>query len=756
MFRRAYTSSSELAFSMPRWRGVLTSSSSASLTATSRRCYIEARDERDLDTPNYYNILGLNQAIDGGAVIRQITPQEIRECFLREVRKLRDDESTKLTRFAGFKPDYRAANLPENKAERDKLKAKKLQALVQAYSFLYYGGGRKEKLRGTPDRALPHLLYRDGLDGSPDIAVGRELETGGAFQDFSEAHQQFIFSELNSGATKSFSDFRSVFVKNSVRWEQKVEAERAPKDCQFLLKLTFDEALYGCVKELTYDKYDECTSCGGTGDARLIGTQCPQCNGNGLIELPSSTYVAKVECRYCLGRGSAPPPACKCCRGSGAEKIETSISLVVEPGTDHLQAIRLPGRGNVKSKSGKVGDLVVTFLVQEHRAFKRNGSDLHILTPVPLSVALLGGVVPVRTLQGSKDLRIRPGTETGTIITVPGFGVPRSLDGSRPAGNLRVHVVVGIPHGAGLTGRQIRALLEHFNGTEESMAGSTSNSSSSATPSPLQTPHIQVGSFVDGETENPSTAETGKELRQEEGGTSAASGSGSCSSSSSSHGTLPPDEPFYPTPDGYGVAKKEAADWEGVTEANMNSAAGRLWLSQIKAKYRSWLPVEPRSQFDNDATDEFQGAQEEETYVRSQRSGAADDAADQEMDLRRGRRPMTEEEEEMVHAGRRSEMDADGAGAHSGQGASEEETAGSAVGGGGEERSGSEEDQPYWRRTESDFSGRSSPFASKYSESMKRDQHLNPHRRKDAGGRTSPQAGQPLTSRRKGRASATI
>jgi molecular chaperone DnaJ len=130
------------------------------------------------------------------------------------------------------------------------------------------------------------------------------------------------------------------------------------------------------------------------------------------------------------------------------------LTVDVPAGATHLTKWRIKGKGHDGTLQSTPGDLAITLSVAEHRVFHRSGNDLHIATPVPLSVALLGGMVSVPTLKGPRQLSIPAGTQTGQMLSVQGCGAPFEVGGVAGHGSLRVHVVVVVPKGEHLSGRQ--------------------------------------------------------------------------------------------------------------------------------------------------------------------------------------------------------------------------------------------------------------------------------------------------------------
>lgn len=247
-----------------------------------------------------------------------------------------------------------------------------------------------------------------------------------------------------------------------------------PKDgthVSFLLKLSFDEAVHGCVKAVRYKKYKKCAGCWGSGRNGVRHSRCPQCMGRGSTRFPSGTYIAEQMCGYCSGHGKVPPGLCAVCKGNCLCQVEEVHTVMVPAGSRSSTVLRVNGKGHDGKRGGRAGQLLVTLLVSEHRLFHAVGCDLHCIIPVPLSTALLGGFVKVKTLRGSEQLQLPPGVQSGDVFTMEGLGIQDTIspdaDRMREAlddetakitGSLKVHVVVVVPDGSKLTGRQHRAL----------------------------------------------------------------------------------------------------------------------------------------------------------------------------------------------------------------------------------------------------------------------------------------------------------
>ena len=196
-----------------------------------------------------------------------------------------------------------------------------------------------------------------------------------------------------------------------------------------------------------------------TGSGNKPGTKsksCPECGGKGTITFGQGGFAVSRPCPNCLGRGQIPTDPCTNCNGTGQVTEQRQIALNVPAGVDNGSKLRLAGQGEKGQTGQPAGDLIITFKVQPHSFFRRDGLDVHTTIPLNLAQALLGSRVRVKTVDGRKvTLKIPPGTQSGTEHVRRARGVP-GLRGGR--GDLVVHIVVETP--TRLDGRQEELLRE--------------------------------------------------------------------------------------------------------------------------------------------------------------------------------------------------------------------------------------------------------------------------------------------------------
>lgn len=213
------------------------------------------------------------------------------------------------------------------------------------------------------------------------------------------------------------------------------------------IRITFEEAAFGCTKEIKYERVESCDGCAGSGSAPGSASErCPGCNGRGRVRMQQGVFPIAIErpCPRCHGTGQVVVNPCTKCRGAGlvggrVRTIEVTIPAGVENG-----ATRLVERGgNVVRPDRPPGDLELIIRVTNHEFFRRAGDDIVCALPISFAQAALGGELEIPTLEGKGKLRIPPGTQPGTTLRVKGKGIPRRVTGGR--GDQLVEVTIEVP-----------------------------------------------------------------------------------------------------------------------------------------------------------------------------------------------------------------------------------------------------------------------------------------------------------------------
>jgi molecular chaperone DnaJ len=213
------------------------------------------------------------------------------------------------------------------------------------------------------------------------------------------------------------------------------------------IRLTFEEAAFGCTKEIKYERVEGCETCAGSGSAPGSASErCSACAGRGRVRFQQGVFPIAIErpCQRCRGTGQIVVNPCKTCRGAGlvGNKVRT-IEVTIPPGVEN-GATRLVERGgNVARPDRPPGDLELTIRVSAHEFFRRAGDDIVCALPITFAQAALGSEIEIPTLEGKGKLRVPPGTQPGTILRVKGKGIPRRMSAGR--GDQLVEVTVEVP-----------------------------------------------------------------------------------------------------------------------------------------------------------------------------------------------------------------------------------------------------------------------------------------------------------------------
>ncbi|MCL1828771.1 MAG: molecular chaperone DnaJ [Oscillospiraceae bacterium] len=228
--------------------------------------------------------------------------------------------------------------------------------------------------------------------------------------------------------------------------------------------ISFTEAAFGCAKEISLSRIEECESCGGSGASPGTDVEtCANCGGRGTVSTqqrtPLGVFSTTGACPRCGGSGKIIKEPCQNCRGSGSVRKQRKIAVNIPAGIDNGQTISLRGQGNTGSRGGGPGDLLITVSVKSHPQFKRDGTAVLFSMPISFTQAALGAELEVPTLDGNVKYTLPEGTQTGSVFRLKGKGIPSLRGGGR--GDQFITVNIEIPKT--LTARQKELLLEFEN-----------------------------------------------------------------------------------------------------------------------------------------------------------------------------------------------------------------------------------------------------------------------------------------------------
>ncbi len=244
-------------------------------------------------------------------------------------------------------------------------------------------------------------------------------------------------------------------------------APRRGENVMARLELTFEEAAFGCEKEVSAPRIENCPSCKGTGSADGVVETCSTCRGSGQVRTTQNFMGMQMQsttvCPKCGGKGKIIKTPCVTCRGKGKVRRNNRVKVKIPAGVDAGQSVRVRGEGCVGSNGGPNGDLLVEIFIRPHPLFRRQGSDVLCEIPISFTQAALGATIQVPTLDGKVPFDIPEGTQTGKEFILREKGIPE-VNNPRRRGNHRFTVVVETP--TKLTKEQ-KDLLRQLDGSLE-------------------------------------------------------------------------------------------------------------------------------------------------------------------------------------------------------------------------------------------------------------------------------------------------
>ena len=341
--------------------------------------------------------------------------------------------------------------------------------------------------RGANDEEIRRAFRKKAMEFHPDR--NRTPGAEDAFKEINEAYQvlsdqdkrarydRFGHAGVNGGSERPFDGadffggfgdiFDSFFGGAGAR---SASQPRAGDDIQQRITLTFEEAVFGCERDVDIVRIEPCQHCSGAGNEP--GTpivSCVTCAGSGQVRRAQrsvfGSFAVTTPCPACHGAGRTIATPCSGCRAQGVERRRRTRTLTIPAGVDDGILVRIPGEGNAGSNGGQPGNLYVEVRVQEHPVFWREDFDLVHRLSINIAEAALGGSKAIPTLDGDPvELKIPSGTQSGSYLKVRGKGVPHLYRNGRSTnrrGDLRVLVDVDIPAKLNEYQRQLLSDLEY-------------------------------------------------------------------------------------------------------------------------------------------------------------------------------------------------------------------------------------------------------------------------------------------------------
>lgn len=241
---------------------------------------------------------------------------------------------------------------------------------------------------------------------------------------------------------------------------KRTRAERGA-DLRYNLKITFKEAAFGTEKEITINRLENCSTCGGSGaKAGSKKETCATCHGSGEIRMQKGFFAVSQTCPTCHGQGTRITDPCSACKGSGRERHARTIKVKVPAGIEDDMQLRYSGEGEGGLNGGPRGDLYIAVSIDPHPIFERDGANILCQVPISFSSAALGSKIEVPTIDGKVQMSIPAGTQSGAVFRLKEKGIVRMRSGNNnKRGDQLVTVRVEVPKK--LSNRQ-KELLKEF------------------------------------------------------------------------------------------------------------------------------------------------------------------------------------------------------------------------------------------------------------------------------------------------------
>ena len=229
------------------------------------------------------------------------------------------------------------------------------------------------------------------------------------------------------------------------RRSEQGESRFRGRDLRIQYPVKLEDVLTGKEAEIKLTRLEVCETCGGSGMPEGVKSrQCPQCKGAGQVRFNQGFFAVSSACNMCNGEGRIIDNPCSACRGNGRVNKRAQTRIQIPRGVDDGMQLRIAGEGEAGVRGGPRGDLFVSLRIERHKAFRRDGPDLHCEASLTFAQAALGAVIPIKLLDGDTELPIPAGTQTHSNFRMRGHGAPRS-PGNDARGDLYVRVIVQTP-----------------------------------------------------------------------------------------------------------------------------------------------------------------------------------------------------------------------------------------------------------------------------------------------------------------------
>ena len=301
----------------------------------------------------------------------------------------------------------------------DKEAEEKFKEVNEAYEVL-----------SDPDKKARYDQYgHAGVD--PNFGAGAGFDGSFDFGDLGDIFGNFFGGGFGGGGRRTNPN-----------------APQRGESIRLSLTISFEEAAFGCEKEITVERMEQCGTCSGSGCAAGTTPEvCPDCHGTGQVQVrrqtPMGVFATSSPCGRCGGKGKIIHQPCPDCRGTGAVRKRKTIKASVPAGIDNGQTISIRGQGHAGKNGGPAGDLLITITVRPHELFRREGTSVLCEAPITFAQAVLGAELEIPTIDGKVKYDLPEGTQSGTTFRLKGKGIP-SING-RGRGDQYVTVYIETP-----------------------------------------------------------------------------------------------------------------------------------------------------------------------------------------------------------------------------------------------------------------------------------------------------------------------
>ncbi len=331
--------------------------------------------------------------------------------------------------------------------------------------------------------------YHPDLNPNDKVAEGKFKEVSEAYEVLSDPKKKEMYDQYghagtdpNFGAGGAYGGFGDMGDISSIfetffggmgggsfsgQTRSRRPGPTRGEDLSAYVSVTFEEAAFGCKKDITIRREENCPECDGSGAKKGTTPEtCPDCNGAGRMQFQQRTPFGNIAstrtCSRCKGSGKIIKDPCGNCRGTGRILREKKLEVSVPAGIDDGQTVILRGQGHAGMLSGPYGDLLLTVSVYPHSLFDRRGNDIYCDFHVSYAQAALGEELEVPTLEGKAKYEMPAGTQPMTVFRLKGKGIP--YINSRGRGDEYIRIVIDIPKK--LSSRQKELLEELRDGGE--------------------------------------------------------------------------------------------------------------------------------------------------------------------------------------------------------------------------------------------------------------------------------------------------